>query len=255
MSGHDYLVQVLNKHQIDDENINTLRSIRASIEKMLKTYYGSKIETVVYSGSYAKHTSIDLHYDLDICVYFKYDAFSTLSDMFNDIGTFLKRTFFDFDVKQQRVSWGLNIERMSVDIVPVRSLGDGTYDAYLYSSSSKSYTKTNIVKQIDYISKSEARPIIKLMKIWRDEHNLKFKSFALELLTIQALKGYDSTDYGNQLFHVLKYVDSHVLSVSLYDPSNSANNVADSIDPLDKISLYNAAHKSISEKLWKDIIW
>ena len=113
----------------------------------------------------------------------------------------------------------------------------------------------HIVKQIDYISKSETRPIIKLMKIWRDEHNLKFKSFALELLTIQALKGYNSNDYGNQLFHVLKYIDDHALSISLYDPSNSANNVADSIDFLDKISLYNAAHSSISEKFWRDIIW
>lgn len=255
MSGHDYLTQILAHHQIDESKIELLRSVRADIEKKLKSHYGSSIQTIRYSGSYSKGTSIDLHYDLDICIYFKHNAFYSLYDMFFDVGNLLKINYPQYSLRQQRVSWGLTYRSMDIDIVPIRSIDDQTYDGYLYCSDTGSYTKTNIVKHIEYISESNSRPIIKLMKIWRNEHNLKFTSFALELLTIQALSGYISTDYADRMWAVLSYINTHVTTVSLLDPSNTANDVSKSVSYTDKFAMSVAAYASLQKKTWEEIIW
>ncbi len=233
-----------------------LRNIRAEVEKKLKVQYGSIIETIRYSGSYAKGTPISLKYDLDICIYFKNNSFRTLKEMFDNVGSFLRREFPNYNPRKQRVSWGLTLpDNMSLDIVPARSLGDNTGDANLYVSDSGSIIKTNITKHKDYISSSGARPIIKLLKIWKIEHNLHFKSFALELLTIKALDNYNESGFDKRFWKVLNYIVACIDTVKLVDPANSNNIVSDVLSSSDKAAIKFAAQSSLNEKYWENIIW
>ena len=93
MDGHQYLASVLKKYEIDEQSISDLRNKRSFVELLLKQHYGSLIESIRYSGSYIKGTAINIHYDLDICVFFNHDSFGSLKDMFDNLGVFLRSNF------------------------------------------------------------------------------------------------------------------------------------------------------------------
>jgi predicted nucleotidyltransferase len=250
------LEKVLDKHKLDEGEVERIKNIRKEIQNGFDSQYGSKIEKVIYSGSYAKKTAIALKYDIDLCIYFKKDAFSTLSGMYEDVYNFLEKNYGKYNPKKQNVSLRLDLkDGRSIDVVPARSFEDGTDDANLYSSRNKSSIKTNIRKHVDYIGESEARPVIKLMKIWKYRHGIHFKSFALELLIIKALENCNSKDYSDQVLHVLRFIKDNIMTVKLIDPANSNNIVSDQIDITDKQNMQNQALSSLNKAYWSNIIW
>lgn len=135
---------------------------------------------------------------------FKHGAFQTLESMYESVYAFLKKVFH---VEKQRVSIRVDIGACgdSVDVVPARLFDEETGDANLYvnydphSGTGSTSIKTNIKKHIKYISDSECRPTIKLMKVWKFRNNVNLKSFALELLVIEALKNSNSRDFAEQV--------------------------------------------------------
>ncbi|MFH0815291.1 MAG: nucleotidyltransferase, partial [Methanobacteriota archaeon] len=195
---------------------------------------------------------INLKYDLDLCIYFWNNAFSSLSDMYNDVYKALSEKY---PVNKQKVSIGLTYDGDNIDIVPARKIDEKTDDANLYISTNNSQIKTNIPKHKEYISQAKCRSTIKLMKIWKLRHALHFKSFALELLTIRALESCNSNDLGDQVLHVLKFIRDHVENVKLVDPANTNNIVSDLVDQDDKVSMKNNAASSLGKQNWSEIIW
>lgn len=256
MTEQQYLESILSKYKIDEGTIQRLKNIRSEVEKKLKLNYGDDIESIRYSGSYAKNTAINLSYDLDICIYFKKNSFASLSDMYFDVGKFLNNTFNQYHPRQQRVSWGLTtLDGMSLDVVPARSLGDSSGDAYIYSTETRTHIKTNLTIHKEYISESRVRPVIKLMKVWRDLHNVHYKSFALELMTIKALEKHKNDSLYNQFIRALEYARDMGASVRLIDPANSNNDVSQAIPFQDQLSLVSAAYSSLMQKELEDVIW
>jgi tRNA nucleotidyltransferase (CCA-adding enzyme) len=69
MTGHEYLVGVLNSQNMLVKDLNTLRNLRKEIEGVLREEYGS-YPRFYYGGSYGKKTMIQASFDLDIVIYF-----------------------------------------------------------------------------------------------------------------------------------------------------------------------------------------
>jgi hypothetical protein len=252
MTPQQYLEQLLTKYNLGEQEVEPIKRKRVAIEEFVKSYYGAKVATFYYSGSYAKGTAINLKYDLDLCIYFQNTAFRTLADMYNDVYNFLGNRY---NVNKQKVSISLIYGNDSIDIVPARKLDDNTDDANLYISTTGGLIKTNIPKHKDYISKAKCRPTIKLMKIWKFRHSIHFKSFALELLTIRALESCESDNLGEQVWHVLKFINNNIENVKLVDPANMNNIVSDLIDQGDKVNMKNNAYASLNQRKWEDILW
>lgn len=252
MTQQQYLEQILAKYNLGNSEVEPIKKKRAIIEEYLRSNYGAKIATFYYSGSYAKGTAINLKYDLDLCIYFQNNAFSSLADMYNDVYKILSKKY---PVKKQKVSIGITYGNDSIDIVPARKIDNNTNDANLFISTTDGQIKTNIPKHKDYISEAKCRPTIKLMKIWKVQHSIHFKSFALELLTIRALESCASNDLGDQVLHVLKFIIANVENVKLVDPANTNNIVSDLVDFSDKINMKNNAAASLTKTNWGDIIW
>jgi hypothetical protein len=262
LTAQQYLEGILSKYNLKDKDIKMIKDHRSIVEHSLKQAYTNKIDTFYYSGSYGKGTAVNLKYDLDLCIYFKNDAFSTLHEMYLDVYKCLNYMSEDFEyilgegyvVTKQNVSIGLR-GYLDADIVPARIINEKSKDANLYVSENGEHIKTNIPLHIEYVNKSKCRPIIKLMKVWKYQHKIHYKSFALELLTIRALKDYNNPDYGKQVWHVLEYIRDHVESIKLVDPANSNNIVSNLIIQSDKINMKNQAKSSLQKQYWKDIIW
>ena len=249
---HQYLERVLSKYNLTEKQIESLQNKRKGVEEFLRSRYGSKIQSVNYSGSYAKQTAINLKYDLDICVFFHRESFTTVAEMYSSVYETMRSYG---QVTKQKVSIRLSSGSESIDVVPARRIDTDSTDANLYVSTTGGQIKTNITMHRDYISESGCRPIIKLMKVWKYQRGIHYKSFALELLTIKALEGFKSDDYGERMLHVLKFVRDNVETIRLVDPANSNNVVSDLIDSSDKTNMKTQAISSLAQSNWGSIVW
>lgn len=208
---------------------------RDEIENEIRRGFKGCIQTIKYSGSIAKHTAIKSDMDLDLAIHFKKDAFPDLENMYHSVCDFLSKKY---NVRKQTVSIGLPV--LNVDVVPGRRIyeeEESNNDVFLYRFDNGGRIKTNIEKHKSYIIESGCKDIIKLMKIWRKRWCIDFKSFALELLVVQALKGSEVGSLEDKMDRVLDYIHRNIRYVELIDPANSNNNVVDDISEFQILSI------------------
>lgn len=244
MTVAEYLESLLEEEKIDDEDKEEIKDKRDEVETAIREEFGDKIKTVKYSGSIAKHTAINSSKDLDLAIHFKKESFDTLKEMYNLVFGFLDE---NYNVRKQKVSIGLS--DFDVDVVPGRRIDeedDSNNDVFLYQSDDDSRIKTNIEKHKSHITESGCRSVIKLMKIWKNKWNVKFKSFAMELLVIQALEDSSASGLKDRSKEVLEYIVDNVESINLLDPANSNNNVADVIEYHKKLFMKTTASNCLS---------
>lgn len=257
-----HLNQVLETHRMSHINdlLDKYTKKRDEVKEALEEKYGSKIYSPINSGSYAKHTAINIKFDLDIVTPFKRNFFTKLEEMFDDVYNFLNGKYKDdAEVIRQKVSIGIKFfededgHKIDIDVVPGRELNDNQYsndkNLNLFVNSKyglleeKTYVQTNIQAQIDHIKgKNDERSIIRLLKIWKATNNESYKSFFLELA---AIKAFDKEDVSGNLWEKLKKVMEYIRdnvtkdNFTLKDPGNSNNDVADTLDSWGKSSLSN----------------
>lgn len=243
MTPHEYLQSQLDSNKLSDEEQNNVSERKEKIENKLRGEFGSKIQSIKYSGSISKGTAVKNSHDIDIALHFKKDSFPTLKEMYDSVYDFLEK---HYKVRKQKVSVGL--PGQDVDVVPGRRINpddSSDNDVFLYRTDEGERIKTNIEKQKEAIRESGSRDIIKLCKIWRDNWSLEFKSFALELLVIKALENYEGKGFDNKFRHLLEYIRDYVESVTLTDPGNSNNNVADTVESSEKKLFKSTAKECI----------
>ena len=129
---------------------------------------------------------------------------------------------------------------MSFDITPGRIIGEdeSSYELNLClnqdDEEASSRTKTNIDAQIKHIKgRTAERETVKLLKVWKSEHFTKAKSFLIELLTIRAYDDFGKdklpTTVWGRLEMTMEFIRDNIKTISLKDPGNSNNNVAESL--------------------------
>lgn len=260
-----HLECVLSSHKMAKEQglVDKHISKRNEVKEELEKEYGSKIYTPFNSGSYAKHTAINIKFDFDLVVPFKRDSFSTLEEMYNAVYKLLEDKYRDginkgvVKIRKQKVSIGLEFtdgnDKINIDVVPGRELNQDQYakdsklNLYVFSQygiyeQGNTSIRTNIQAQIDNIKsngdRDSIRKNIRFLKGWKLNNQKVPKSFFLELITIKA---FDNEDIeGNnweQLKSVLEYIRDNVKTATLTDPGNSGNNVSDTLTVLEKSNL------------------
>lgn len=250
----DHLDCVLSSHKIQKETVLLNKHIekKGEIKDALKEQYGSGLYDPFNSGSYAKHTAVNSKFDFDLIAPFKRNAFDTLKKMYEDVYDFLYEKYkSEATIKKQKVSIGLEFHAdadghvVNVDVVPGRELNldqylkDENINLYVYSQygsidAGSERIKTNPKAQISNIKnqaeKDSIRHIIKLLKIWKVQNHGAPKSFFLELITIKAFDSEEiSGDTWDQLKGVIEFIRDNVEKISLSDPGNSNNEVADTL--------------------------
>lgn len=266
---NDHLGCVLKSHNIKLEEgtlLDNYRAKRDKVQKALKEEYGSDIIKILHSGSYAKHTAINVKFDMDLCVHFKKERFKTLKEMYDSVFDFLNNKYKKDDidlikVRRQKVSCGLTFrvdaEDILFDVTAGREYNDDKEDndinLYMNTDDANS-KKTNIKKHIEHIEgKSKERECIKLLKVWKF-HHFHIKSFLIELLTIKAFDKQNIDNYSekwDRLRKVIEFIRDNIETIELEDPANSNNIVTDSLSKEDKTNLKNEL-KEMLEKIDKD---
>lgn len=257
-----HLESVLKTHKMShiESLVDKYKEKRDEVKKALEEKYSTNIYNIINSGSYSKHTAINIKFDLDIVSPFKRDSFGSLEEMFDDVFNFLSEEYKDeASIRKQKVSIGLVFDAdedgdiISLDVVPGRELNKDQYlddnklNLYIHSKygllEEKTYIQTNIQSQIEHIKgKSSERDIIRLLKIWKTTNAEPYKSFFLELITIKAFDKESITgNVWDKLKSVMEYIRDNVTkdSFALVDPGNSNNDVSDTLESWEKINLSN----------------
>jgi hypothetical protein len=258
----EHLQKVLETHRMShiDELVKKYEEKRDDVKKALEEKYTNNIYSPLNSGSFKKHTAINIKFDLDIVVPFKKNSFETLEKMFEDVYNFINDKYKDVAyIRKQKVSIGIEFyadddgDIINLDIVPGRELNQDEYNEtknlnLMFNEATgffakNSYIKTNIQAQIDHIkAKENERKIIRLFKIWKNTNNEKYKSFLLELITIKA---FDKINVSGNLWEKLKLVMEYIKDnvtkedFKLIDPGNSNNNIIETLETWERTNLSN----------------
>jgi hypothetical protein len=251
MTNHEYLTRLLAGQDLTTDQIATLRRCRDLIEGQVGQLNGNP--RFYYAGSYGKKTMISDSFDLDVVAYWPVDCAYPLKDIFEAVGAALQQKWKSASPKT--VAWTISFQGgFHIDVVPGRALDKAYKEANLYRRDKDSSMKTSIKVHIDTVRSSGRQDAIRLMKLWRSRNSVPWKgSLALELMTIEALRGASTTDLEQQLLKVLGHVRDAIGRVRIVDPANSNNVISEELSEWDRGAIQTAAQAAIAARLWNDV--
>ncbi len=247
MTNHEYLKSLLDSEKID-HTVEETKTTRKEIKDFLVTHYTNtnKNPDYVYSGSIAKNTAIKSKYDIDIGLLFENNDFDSLEDMFKDVLKILNNNYGTANTREQNVSIRVQLNGHDIDIVPCKKIDNDKNDVYLYiNRDENNRIKSNIHNHVETIKNMGELEIVKLLKIWKIQKKIKFKSFSLELLTKKAFENTSISGLDKKFEYMMEYIRDYIDNIKLIDPSNSNNNVSDSITQSQKDSIKKYAKRAL----------
>lgn len=233
------------------EPSSTTVSYISSVQKNLRDYLANHpnykdihIQTFL-SGSYAKHTSIrpklyDGKRDVDIVVQTSYNTSHNSIDVLQEMYDILKEKEIYGNAAIQSHSVGIELEGISIDIVPVVCSDDG--DKYCIGSSDcNEWILTDPKGHINWSSNVNSdnnmkyKPLVKILKWWRRSNcpeGTKFpKGLALEKMIADNLPNSDLNTESHLVETMRSIADTYSAYIDagikpcIYDPCISENDL------------------------------
>ena len=252
MTTKEYLQAILKQESLsnDSDEIKAIWKERENVENIIATKFSSSSPTIRYGGGKAKGTMIRSNYDLDIVCYFPHDekdAGETLEEIYNNVKEALQADYF-VEAKNSALrllgkSGANKGVYFHIDVVPGRYVDDKSGDAFLYQNEGdKARLKTNLETHISHIRDSGLQDVIKLGKLWKKRAGLQLRTFILELLIIEVVKGCDKNSPEDCLKKFWKELRDNINDITVEDPANPmGNNLSPYFDDSMKSMLSSAA--------------
>lgn len=250
MSAESYLNKLVQSYAV---NVTAAQAAGNKFYPVLAKWGNGYLNKAEFSGSLAKGTAISVSTDADIFLSLSSTTPGTLADMYNSLCNAV--SLAGYPVRKQDVSVGTTVDGYSIDLVPARRQSQYGNEHSLYRNKTGSWTKTDVHAHVSYVSGSNRIDEIRLLKLWRTRHTLRFPSFYLELATINALHSARYGELTTNVWRVFKYLESHIETTKLIDPANTNNVVSDDCTVAEKRAIAAKARESLSKKTWEEIIW
>lgn len=251
MTAHEHLCQVLASHELSDQELQGVQSVRDALHKHLAGTLPAGVR-IYYGGSYAKGTMIRDCYDLDMVVYFPPEPRTPLDRIFGEVHQSLAAG--RLEVHPQTVALRIPVtSSFHVDVVPGRAQ-DATFRyATLYRrTQTPSTLQTSLKIHIDAVRTAGLAPVVRLLKLWRLRHDVPLKTFALEILAARALEGKPRDDHAVALIETLRFIAAQMDSVLLKDPANTNNRL--DLTREARSAAARAATVSLAAASWDEIL-
>lgn len=233
MSPEEYLSQVLQLQAVDEgsEQWGELESVFDEVADRISKGLPDASPELEMAGSAAKGTMVRADFDLDVVSYFDNDdngAGDTLKDIYQSVQDALEEAFV---VEPKRSALKLVSRKdggelpFPVDVVPGRFMNDERQGVFLFQAEGeKNRLQTNLRKHVDHIKNSGHADVIRLAKLWKLRCALDVKTFALELLVIEALRDFDKSTLEARIIRVWEALRDEVDDLSIEDPANPSGN-------------------------------
>lgn len=250
MSADDYLGGIIQKYAV---NADGAKAAGNQLYPVLERWSNGFMNNAEFSGSLAKGTGISISTDADIFLSLNSTTPGTLSEMYDTLCNALSSS--GYPVRKQDVSVGTTVNGYSIDVVPGRRQSQYGNEHSLYRNRSGTWTKTDVRAHIALVSGSGRIEEIQILKTWRTLHNLRFPSFYLELVTLEALRSARRGNIATNTLQALEYLRENITTARFIDPANTNNIVSDDCTASEKSMIALQASASLEKKTWEEIVW
>lgn len=234
MDVDKYLNDVLESQTLKDDSVEmkALQKRREEVEGLLRAKFSGSNPTIRYAGSKSKGTMIRESYDLDLTCYFQHDdaaAGQSLKEIYESVRAALA-TKYTVELKTSALrlkglDGQVHGQDFHIDVIPGRFTDADKRDVNLHrSNDEKTRLKTNPDTHVSHVRDSGVLSAIRMLKYWRERNGLETKTFVLELLVIDILKGKKEIKLQTQLKHVWTEFRDRSKSLSAKDPANEQGN-------------------------------
>jgi hypothetical protein len=251
MTGDQYLYAILARESVDTGPASPVRGVQAFLMPMLREWAGDQLLTVHPSGSFVKGTAIKSGTDIDFFISLSETTTETLKEIYDKLFERLKSK--GYTPVRQNVSLNIRVFGYSVDLVPAKRQNVGSNDHSLYVRKAGTWQKTNVMTHIAAVRAANRLQEIRVLKLWRNQNNLDFPSFYLELVVARALAGRSAT-LGANVSLVFEFLRDSFASARFVDPANTNNVLSDELSAAEKQKIANAGRTARATQLWKDIV-
>jgi hypothetical protein len=252
--GSRYLFSVLARWAVDTGPASPVRHVQAQLTPIIQTWAGDVLLGVHPSGSFMKGTAVHGGTDIDLFISISEACSTSLGDIYGSLFTRLQQN--SYTAKKQNVSINIKVGAWSVDLVPGKRQNSGSADHSLYRQRKDTWTKTNVVTHILHVVSSGRQQEIRCLKLWRNQKNIDFPSFYLELAVIQALVGWSSvtSSLESRVQRVFEFLRDSFVNARFVDPANTNNVVSDDLTNAQKLAIAAAAGRARSAPYWEHIV-
>jgi hypothetical protein len=251
MSSDTYLQTILAREAVDTSLTSPVRGVQAVLQPIFNEWAGNQLRNVHPSGSFAKGTANRSGTDIDLFISLKSDTTNTLKEIYTSLFNTMKAK--GYSPKQQNVSINVRVGSYDVDLVPGKHQGGNSDDHSLYRRRADTWTQTNVVKHIATVRSAGRISESRILKLWRNQKQLDFPSFYLELTAITSLSGARVT-LSDNVWAVFEYLRDRFQSARVVDPANTNNIISDDLFAADKAKISTAAAQARKATNWDQIV-
>lgn len=248
-----YLHEILLREAVENSIDAPARRVQADLAPLITRWAGNNLVKLHPSGSFAKGTANRSSTDIDLFISLHEDTPGALREIYFSLDQALRDA--GYTPRRQNVSLHIRSGAFGVDLVPARRHNRLTLDHSLYLRRRDTWIKTNVSKHVEWVHSTGRRNEMRLMKLWRDQHNLDWPSFYVELATAHALAGLMVPDtMSANLRRTLQFTRDRIQHARFTDPANPHNAVSDSLTAEEKQAIATAAAHSLKETDWQSIV-
>lgn len=252
MTADQYLYGILARETVDTSASSPLRQVAVTLMPRLRVWAGDLLVGVHPSGSFAKGTANASGTDIDLFLSLRSDTTATLKDIYDTLFNQLQQS--GYAPRQQNVSIGLRVGSFKVDLVPGKQQQANSTDHSLWRNRAQTWTKTNIGTHIAAVQCSGRQNEIRVIKLWRNQRDLDFPSFYLELSVIAALSGNTQPGFSDRVWTALTYLSNRFENARAVDPANTNNIISDDLSESGKTAIARAASETLKAKTWGEVV-
>ena len=252
--------------------------LRERLEAKIAENPAFDLVKMLHAGSVAKGTALRTVNDLDVAAYIKTgDAPKTdgelnswLAERLAEANPNMKPE--QFEPQTHCVTIHFRGTDLDVDVVPVLYEGDKEDRGWLLRKGTGQRVLTSIPLHLQFMSDRKQRygddykQLIRIVKWWKQEKDLRFKSFMIELLWARlAATGASLSDYPTALENFFAYIIKSGLKeriffteyysarklptdntgvIEIFDPVNPDNNIAKNYEETDRQAIISAASEA-----------
>lgn len=262
-----------------DKHRKQVNLLRERLEAKIDEDPAFDLIKMLHAGSVAKGTALRTVNDLDVAVYIKTGAapkadsqlIPWLAERLAEANPNMKPD--QFEPQAHCVTIYFRGTGLDVDVVPVLYEGDEDDCGWLVRKGTGERVLTSIPLHLQFMRDrkrlygGDYKQLIRIVKWWKRQKKLRFKSFMIELLWAKlAATGTPLIDYPTALEYFFTYIvksglkervfftDHYAVTslparnigvIEIFDPVNPDNNIAKNYGETDRQAIIRAAHEAL----------
>ncbi len=252
VSPSDFLRAILQREAVDTGTNAPLRGLEAQVQALCDGWAGRYLLEVYPAGAYEKGTANQSGISIDFVVSLSPQTPFLTRQIYESLFSHLER--HGLEPERRAVSLALRLDGATIDILPAKRESLSTDIHEIYSTRRNVAMKTNLNHHVLDVIESGRREEIRVLKLWRDQHELDFPSFYLELSTVAALKRRPLGELADNVWAALGYFEQLFVGRAILDPANANNVVSAEMTTNEKMAIAAAATATRATRSWSEIV-